>query len=333
MHAQIIWKRPRKWIAPLAIFGVIIFYGYSIKTSHSAGVIPVFNQTLGYEPAAVSSGELSLLTYNVAGLPEIISAAESPRAASMKVISERINSFDIVNVQEDFYYHRELYNGGNMHRYRTRQKQAIPFGDGLNILSKYPVLESQRVEWTDCHGADCYAAKGFLFTRIEIARGMTVDVYNLHATASDIEPAVKAREKNLLQLKQFIEQHSGNRALLVMGDFNAHYAAGWDDLAGFYQPLELQDAWVLLQNNGTVPNVINEFVATDKLRLTDSCESIDKIYFRNSSSIEFTPRSYKVENRQFQNGQGQALSDHCAVSLNLAWRKRQLSEDLNTDLP
>ncbi len=332
MNAQVIWKQPKRWIGPLAVLGIIAFFGQSIKLSHSASLVPISNATLGYDPAMISSGQLSLLTYNVAGLPEIISAAESSRAASMKSISERINAFDIVNVQEDFYYHRELYNGGNMHRYRTREKQAIPFGDGLNTLSKYPVLNVERVEWTDCYGADCYAAKGFLYTRIEIAQGLFIDVYNIHATASDSKPAVNARKNNLQQLTHYIQQHSDDQAILIMGDFNAHYAAGWDDLASFYAPLGLQDAWVILQKQGVFPQVIEQYTPTEKLSLTDSCESIDKIYFRNSSEIEFTPRSYKVENRQFQNGQGQALSDHCAVSLNLGWRKRQLSENLNATL-
>src|SRR5690606_34496897 len=199
--AYSIWKTPRKWIGSVGILGIMSIYGYTIKPSHSAGIIPVLEATSGYDLDDADAGEFSLLTYNVAGLPELISSAKSPRVESMKAISKQINVYDIVNIQEDFYYHRELYNGGNMHRFRTRQKQAIPFGDGLNTLSKYPVLQSERVEWGECHGADCFAAKGFLFSRIEIAKGVLVDVYNIHATASDNELAVKARTSNLLQLK------------------------------------------------------------------------------------------------------------------------------------
>ncbi|SJN49366.1 PROBABLE EXPORTED PROTEIN [Sphingobacterium sp. JB170] len=330
MHAQVIWKQPKKLTGPLAVLGIVALFAHSIKWSHSASITPVFQGTFGYDLVAATSGELSLLTYNVAGLPEIISSAPSRRVASMKAISTRINAYDIVNVQEDFYYHRELYNGGNMHRYRTREKTGIPFGDGLNVLSKYPVLKADRVPWTDCHGADCFAAKGFLYTRLEIAQDIFVDVYNIHATAADNEQAAQARNNNLLQLGRYIQKYSDKQAVIVMGDFNAHYAAHWDELPLFYEPLGLQDAWVVLQKQGVTPAVIEDFTPSEKLTLTDTCESIDKIFFRGSSEIEFTPRSYKVENRQFQNGQGQALSDHCAVSLNLGWRKSQLSKKLST---
>src|SRR5690349_17993506 len=52
------------------------------------------------------SGELNLLTYNVAGLPEGISSSHPQLYTSY--ISPLLNEFNVVQVQEDFNYHDSL---------------------------------------------------------------------------------------------------------------------------------------------------------------------------------------------------------------------------------
>ncbi|MGH2624004.1 MAG: hypothetical protein ACRDE7_10080, partial [Sphingobacterium sp.] len=91
-----------------------------------------------------SEGEFSVLTYNIAGLPQLISSAKSPRSASIRTIGKRISDFDIVNVQEDFNYNLDLY-AENTHPYRTISMGGVPFSDGLSTLSNYPIVASERV--------------------------------------------------------------------------------------------------------------------------------------------------------------------------------------------
>ena len=134
-------------------------------------------------PETATSGGFSVLTYNIAGLPEIISSAVTRRAPSIAEIGRKLNAFDIVNVQEDFNYNGNLYNEGNSHPFRTLTKGGVPFGDGLNTLSKYPVHEVRRISWNECTGADCLTPKGFTYSRLEIARNIYVDLYNVHANA------------------------------------------------------------------------------------------------------------------------------------------------------
>jgi len=265
-----------------------------------------------------SSGELSLLTYNIAGLPAVISSAETPRASSIRKIGQRINHFDIVNVQEDFNYNSELYSS-NLHLYRTHTMGGVPFGDGLSTLSKYPIMESQRVSWEDCSGSDCLTPKGFSYARIQIAKDVFLDVYNIHATAQDNKDAVVARKKNLEQLAEFIHEKSACQPLLIMGDFNAHYAFVEDNVRDFQKEIDLIDTWVLLRNQGRLPDYQDNFVAMHALKVTEDCESIDKIYFRNSDQIIFKPKDYQVQHELFSTDSGQPLSDHCAISLNLEW--------------
>ncbi|TYP96697.1 endonuclease/exonuclease/phosphatase family metal-dependent hydrolase [Sphingobacterium allocomposti] len=321
MDLYIVWQTRRKWGRLAGVLFLVCSCFYLTKSSKSA----VFSTTTIRTDWAISDaveGELSLLTYNVAGLPDLLSAAETPRAQSMREISGKLNKYDIVNVQEDFHYHKELYDGGDIHPYRTLHKEAVPYGDGLNTLSKYPIVETRRVAWKHCHGTDCLAAKGFSYNRIQLAKDLTVDVYNLHATAQDTEGAAQARRKNLLQLADYIAANSAGEAVLVMGDFNAHYAAHWDNMSAFAQKTGLIDAWVMAMNDGKHPPVKQPFTPNEKLALTDSCESIDKIFFRNSLQIEFTPRSYKVEKQHFSTRSGKPLSDHCAISFVLSWKKK-----------
>ncbi|MFE0647286.1 jacalin-like lectin [Streptomyces sp. NPDC059534] len=52
---------------------------------------------------------IRVLTYNVAGLPDSISSAPTPREPATTEIGRRIEAYDIVHVQEDFNYHARLY--------------------------------------------------------------------------------------------------------------------------------------------------------------------------------------------------------------------------------
>ncbi|MBK3572176.1 endonuclease, partial [Streptomyces sp. MBT62] len=86
-------------------------------------------------PAAAadpSSGSFSTLTYNVAGLPEILSSASTPRESSTTAIGQRIAPYDIVNVEEDFNYHAYLYAADTAHAYRTPTSGGAGIGSGLN---------------------------------------------------------------------------------------------------------------------------------------------------------------------------------------------------------
>lgn len=266
------------------------------------------------------SGIINLLTYNIAGLPEIISSAQTPRAESIGKIGEYINQFDIVNVQEDFNYNDYLYKN-NTHPYRSIHKGIVPFGDGLSTLSKYPITTFERVAWNDCTGADCLTPKGFTLSRIQIAKDINIDVYNLHTTAEDDLNSCLARQKNINQLIAYIDKHSAENPLIIMGDFNAHYSFNMDNIRELNRHLGTKDTWLEIFKNGELPQVTPNFVAQPKLSLTSDMESIDKILFRNSSKVKIEPKSYHIEKELFSNLQGLDLSDHCAISSAIVWTR------------
>ncbi|MCF0074404.1 endonuclease/exonuclease/phosphatase family protein [Dyadobacter sp. CY261] len=270
-------------------------------------------------PSESTSGSFSVITYNIAGLPQIISSAVSPRKESIAAIGHLLNRYDIAHVQEDFNYNQHLYGSGNAHPFRTPTKGAVMNGDGLNTLSKFPVTNLHRVAWTDCTGADCLTPKGFTYTRIEIARNRFIDFYNVHANAYNHPRAALARRHNMEQLSAYIRLHSVGKAVVVMGDLNGRYSFGRDNVHWLLKENGLSDAWVNMHCSNQLPSPSDAIPASDILGLTDSCETIDKILFRSSPFIQLKPAAYALEKELFTNAKGIPLSDHHPVSARFEW--------------
>jgi hypothetical protein len=114
---------------------------------------------------------ISVMSYNIAGLPQGISSGDPVNNTSE--IGRRINAYDIVQVQEDFNYNQFLY-GTARHPFKTTPSGPVPFGDGLNTLSRYKITHLKRLKWRDCNGTDCLTPKGFTYSQIEIAKVLSL---------------------------------------------------------------------------------------------------------------------------------------------------------------
>lgn len=261
-----------------------------------------------------------MITYNIAGLPQFISSAITPRRESIAAIGRLLNRYDIVHVQEDFNYNGHLYHNGNAHPFRTPTKGAVMTGDGLNTLSKFPVTHLRRIAWTDCTGADCFTPKGFTYTRIEIAPDRFIDFYNVHANAYNHPRAALARRRNMEQLSTYIRLHSAGNAVIVMGDLNGRYSFGRDNVDWLLRENGLSDAWVNMHCQNRLPVPSNAIPSSDILSLTDSCETIDKVLFRSNAFIRLKPEAYALEKELFKNAEGLPLSDHHPVSVRFEWK-------------
>lgn len=317
----ILQKQNRKWVNLFFITCSLVFifnrYFQSCRVPTKATTFINFSSHNNDLPV-VNEGEFSVITYNIAGLPEVISSAVTERSSSIKEIGRRVNQFDIVHVQEDFNYNSYLYEQ-NEHLYKTKSKGTVPFGDGLNTLSRFPIVEMQRIPWNHCTGADCLTPKGFSYSKIEIAKDVYIDFYNIHANAADDVAAAAARRKNMEQLSAYIQQHSNGQAVIIMGDLNAHYCYSHDNVRKLLIENGLKDAWITLKGEEIMPS-FKDYIKEDILQLNDECESIDKILYRNSDKLVLLPKDYKFENEKFNNGVGLPLSDHCPVSLSFNWQ-------------
>ncbi|MBN0047116.1 endonuclease/exonuclease/phosphatase family protein [Streptomyces actuosus] len=257
-----------------------------------------------------ASGTFSVLSYNVAGLPELLSGSRP--AINTKIISRRINGYDIVNVQEDFAYHRDLAKFDE-HAYRTKPSvpnwaPGVPFSDGLNTLSDFKLTHLHRVAWKNCTGPNCLTPKGFTYVRLELPGGASLDLYNLHMNAgSGTARDLRVRRSDTRELSTYIQKHSAGRAIIVMGDTNSRYTRSGDIIRKLRDDNGLTDAWVQLINGGRTPGV-DDGAATCKT--ANPCEVVDKIFYRSGGGLELNATYYNNEHDTFLAPDGKPLSDH-----------------------
>ena len=178
------------------------------------------------------NGTLNLVSFNVDGLP-IPAALSSTKRDPIKatgLIEKQINASDcdILSVQEDFNLHPIFEKNLDM-KYATLTSGGVAVVDGLNFFSKYPVYNVGRVPWRTAYGVyDCgsdeLTPKGILYCTVEIADGVFIDVYNIHADAWEDEKSMLAKADQFDQLIELVEEHSGtDRAVILTGDFNTNY--------------------------------------------------------------------------------------------------------------
>ncbi|MGW3140503.1 jacalin-like lectin [Streptomyces sp. NPDC001139] len=287
--------------------------------------------------AAADSGSFSVLSYNVAGLPESLSSASTPRDTSTTAIGQRIAPYDIVHVEEDFNYHAYLYAGDTAHAYRTPTSGGAGIGSGLNTLSKIPydTDDFERVHWNSCQvdSGDCLTPKGFTFMRERLAEGVYVDFYNLHTNAGTNDGDEASRADNLNQLTAFIKSHSAGNAVVVMGDTNTRYTRSADTIAEFASANGLTDAWVQLIRGGTPPAKGSDALVCDQSGATvpNTCEVVDKVLYRGSKLVSLNATSYNNEHAKFLTDGGLMLSDHDPITVGFTWSRNsafQLSDQV-----
>lgn len=248
------------------------------------------------------SGQFGVLSYNVAGLLEGLSSSQP--ALFTPMISPLLNAYDLVLVQEDFFYHEELSSQAT-HPYQSLPQPATwtLSNDGLNRFSIFPMTSFVRKTWDYCNGwfsnsNDCLASKGFSFARHEISEGVFLDVYNLHADAGDGPGDVATRREQVEQLLYFMGLYSFGNAVLVAGDTN---------LVG-YHPEDEPVLQKLIQGGGL----------TDSARYLGAPESIDRILYRSSSSLYLEASLWEVAT-EFVDASGTPLSDHEAIHVEMNW--------------
>jgi endonuclease/exonuclease/phosphatase family metal-dependent hydrolase len=290
-----------------------------------------------------AGGTFSVLTYNVAGLPQEIST-ENPRE-HIPLISPLLNEYDVVLTQEDFdwwmpvldqldfvHYHERL-RAQATHEHRSAQHpgpeavgidpaaRGMFVGDGNGVLSRLPFTGNTRVPWTGCFGgidtsdggaADCLAMKGFAMVTMTLPSGGLVDVYTLHAEAGGTAEDQRLQGEDFSQLAEFIAATSAGRAVILGGDTNLHTDGTHPDAEG--------DADAVIWQG---------FLAATGL--TDACAdtgcpdtgSIDKIAYRSGEGVRLTATSHAMPRERFTAPDGDALSDHPPVVVEFTWKERQ----------
>lgn len=266
--------------------------------------------------SAQNSGFFSTVTYNVAGLPRLISSSDP--ANNTAYIGQSLANYDHIHVQEDFNYHAVLY-ANDSHPHRTATSGGVPFGDGLNTLSSFPFTDFKRTTWTKSNGTDSLTPKGFTYHRVRLADGVYVDFYNFHTNAGVDTDDLAARRSNIAQLSEYITVHSAGNAVVVMGDSNCRYTRAEDNIRLLSTDNRLTDPWIELIRGGDVPVAGSHPIVVHTVpKNTD--EVVDKIFYRGNRLINLRPSNYRLNDPTFFHPTtGKPLSDHWPVFTDFKW--------------
>ncbi len=322
-------RRGRLVVALLSVLGLV---GVGCTNPPGGGGAP---PTTTIVPLTGPPGEFSLLSYNVAGLPQGISGSNPE--TNLALISPRLNAYDVVLTQEDFdwwqpvldlsefAHHHEWLRSEALHPYRSGQhpgplavgldpnSRPLFVGDGLGMMSVFPFSEPVRVPWTGCYGvldgaSDCLAMKGFSATTMTLADGFEVDVYDLHGEAGGTATDQALQHDGYAQLAAFISTYSAGRAVILAGDTNLH-----TDVTDPSDP-DQADA-----------RIWSDFLAATGL--TDTCAelscdapgNIDKAAYRDGGGVDLTVVRHEYPTADFLDASGADLSDHPPLAVGFSW--------------
>lgn len=289
----------------------------------------------------IITGQMNVISFNVDGLPvpSFLSSSKRDPLKATKLIAKQMNEADcdILCAQEDFNFHSTLKNNLDMD-YATLTSGGAGVGDGLNIFSKYPIYNAGRVAWNSAYGifncgSDELTPKGIQYCTVEIADGVYVDVYNIHADAWEDENSMQAKYEEFDQLSALIEEHSGDRAVILTGDFNTNYSLfkmGYlngtykidlcDKLIQNFVNNGFKDAWVEYNNDGNYNIDYYEMYNKYGCEYPRTWDTLDHVYYRDGKGVSFNLISavYDGFDTDEITWDGH-LSDHAAVRTTLGY--------------
>jgi len=268
--------------------------------------------------------ELSIISANVSGLPATFSKYDRDVPSSQKTLGGMLNDsgYDVICVQEDFQYHDTLAATMTSYPYKTHTSGGVPIGDGLNIFSKYPMYNVERVAWKKYNGvfsdgADALTPKGFIKCTIDV-NGVLIDLYNVHGDSYRTQADQLAKKAQLIQLTEYIGENSDGRAVIITGDTNLTFHN--DPYSEMYRILISEggftDCWVEVKNDGNylqgeenkalIARWYDKFGGHDWGRW----DSVERVLYKNGDGIELSPTRFEYVIYTDRDDVIKSLTDH-----------------------
>lgn len=266
-------------------------------------------------PAIQNSGALTVLTYNVHGLPSAITGDDT--LARLSQIGRFLDAYDLVAIQEDFMEEgHQLLDDGTRLPFETRFSDLVDpsrvYGSGLSTFGIHPVLREQGVHFSACYGlsgnsSDCLATKGFQIISLELDPGLPLYLVNTHLEAGADLGDQTARESNVNELIEALSDLDLDAPLIFLGDTNLHPEDAVDGplSARFELELGLEDVCSIL--DCPEPN------------------RIDRIYVRNGYGVTLEPVKWNVA-EELVDADGLDLSDHNGIVAEIQWARTGQSD-------
>lgn len=334
--------------------------GNSSLTIHTDADLVVKPEVTGNFTVATLNVDGMPQTINFGGIYQYELNMDGPGSEGSTKIGQYLQNsgYDLIATSENFNYNQQImaeavdYTSGTIRTSIPENVSAEDFGqlitnrlfpidtDGLSLISKktIPVSGETWVPWETIYstneniawieipsgnGADGMIKKGYRFYQVEIAEGVTIDVYILHADADSQEGDIAARTKQFQQLATAINANTNGNPIIVMGDTNCRYTR--DTLkTDFIDATGMTDAWVELirKEEGYPEYGTPPLVAVDKVGEGETgvpypdCEVVDKIFYLNNpdSPVQLKALEYNIDTVNYVDEEG-ALGDHWPVSV------------------
>ena len=303
-------------------------------------------------PGGTRSTEISVLTYNVRGLPWPLAQG---RAKALRAIGAELATMrregqqpDVVLIQEGFrgevsdlveasgyrYWARGPSRFDRASRARAengRRYASVRYpsfgegwgkftGAGLHVLSDAPITDVEDMPYSYCAGLDCLANKGVMMVRLALPVAPSqIDIVNTHlnsrrAAKVPIARSLQAHNLQTEELMTFINAHRDvDRPLLVGGDFNVRNAPDRYDYRSAERPYQVVSEFC---NRAASPC---EGQAVDHPAARPWLRSQDLQAFASAGPV--TVRPVRIETLFGASKAGPQLSDHDGylVRYRLSW--------------
>lgn len=276
------------------------------------------------ETSNVTEGKISFMSANVAGLPIPSKFDKDGKVVpkTQKILGQLLNKsgIDIICVQEDFQYHAILAAQMTNYPYTTYTSGGVPVGDGMNIYSKYPIYNVERVAWEVFNGIldaanDGLTPKGFMKCTVDY-NGILIDLYDVHSDANGSLEDSKARHAQNEQLAAYIDKNSADRPVIITGDMNVytHTQQGTGLYEIFIAGEGFDEAWTMFCHDGVY---FDHDVTWDERQELEKIyggapwgrwDSAEKLLYRGNSSVGFEVTEFRYDD--YNALAGQPVSDH-----------------------
>ncbi|EUC57231.1 endonuclease/exonuclease/phosphatase family protein [Rhizoctonia solani AG-3 Rhs1AP] len=274
--------------------------------------------------ADASSGTFNVLTINVGGI------ATSPipdldghdKTRDAEYIGKKISeyAYSIVNVQEDFNYHKTIYEY-DTHPFRTATSGGSLIGSGLNTLSNYDWASFSRVSWDQCGNGladDCMIKRGFTLMRARIAEGVCIDLINFR-TSSGVPNDLVTRQANIKQLADFINVNSAGNAVIVFGDTRTSYTRSRDNVTLFTTQNGLTDAWWQITKGDSPTAGTRVMECPEGIPDNINCEVGEKVFYRGSRVLNLNSTEFFYDTSRFLSPKEELLTDSNPVRVEFTY--------------
>jgi endonuclease/exonuclease/phosphatase family metal-dependent hydrolase len=189
--------------------------------------------------------QIKSLSYNIfLRPPGIHNNASDHKNARLNYFGEHVlGNFDVVCLQEMFSYgsSRQTRMVGYAKKVGFEYYVSSPskgilnaqVDGGLMILSKYPIVKTQKLTYKRGVAIDRFSAKGAIYAKIAVQPRVHIHVFNTHLQSSSSEqvnslfdPSVAVRLTQLAVLKEFIDECTAgkpsNEPILLLGVMNTN---------------------------------------------------------------------------------------------------------------